>query len=195
MCVSNDDNDVIEIGSATTSYKVINVKVDSNGNTFPGVTTDSTIRVKVTGNEGVTNGIMKIEDETSIGKGVYKNGGTPKKCNGWKGDDCRNVETVGTCTKTGDVITSGTGICIGSTQINFPVDNYFYVAFTNDDINGVYGINKGEIVLLKLTKDSAFVVTDYSGNFKNLICNKNIVVLKLVFNFIMNNVYIYIFFF
>lgn len=98
-------------------------------------------------------------------QGIVVSGSHTVNCNGWKGDECTVAAkgSVLTCSAGEGSIRSGAGsICFDSNNVDLPTDDYIYTAFTAAEINSIYGKLKDEIVLLKLTKDSALVAS-YSG--------------------------------
>ncbi|ORX96949.1 hypothetical protein LY90DRAFT_643126 [Neocallimastix californiae] len=94
------------------------------------------------------------------------------QCNGWKREGCTIVENSGPCVD-GDEGRLGEGdngkeVCFGK-NLGVPLptkeDEVRYVAFQvnnvkNNNVNEIYGKNKGEIVFLALTKNSVLVVED-----------------------------------
>ncbi|OUM69842.1 hypothetical protein PIROE2DRAFT_2277 [Piromyces sp. E2] len=87
-------------------------------------------------------------------------------CNGWKNDICTVITSSGasSCSSGGEggITTNAAGICIGSNKVEFPKDGYRYAAFTTSKLNTIYGVGKGEVVLLKLTPTAA-LLTEYTG--------------------------------
>jgi len=94
------------------------------------------------------------------------------QCNGWKREGCTIVENSGPCVD-GDEGRLGEGdngkeVCFGK-NLGVPLptkeDEVRYVAFQvnnvkNNNVNEIYGKNKGEIVFLALTKNSVLVAED-----------------------------------
>jgi len=62
MCTSTDKSQAILISNNNTKYGLIDV----SANSFPGVTAKGTISIKVTGTEGINNGIVELKDKTSL---------------------------------------------------------------------------------------------------------------------------------
>ncbi|OUM70379.1 hypothetical protein PIROE2DRAFT_1536 [Piromyces sp. E2] len=100
-------------------------------------------------------------------KGITKTSNRVVACNGWKNDVCTVTEfgSATACSNSaveGSVRGGASGLCIGGVEEAFPVSGFKYVAFTTAKMNSLYGVEKGEIVLLKMTANSA-LVTAYTG--------------------------------
>ncbi|OUM70374.1 hypothetical protein PIROE2DRAFT_1531, partial [Piromyces sp. E2] len=113
-------------------------------------------------NADVAAGEEKEAVECAMVQGVVKTGNTSVTCNGWKNDVCRVDRAGAACSDgVGGVVGGLTGICFGDEAVAFPKDHYRYAAFTTTTINDVYGVEKGRMVVVKMTPYSA-VKVDYS---------------------------------
>ncbi|OUM63138.1 hypothetical protein PIROE2DRAFT_10405 [Piromyces sp. E2] len=108
---------------------------------------------------GVANACMFARGVTTTAtKSVY--------CNGWKNDICTVKDSSSgdsSCSSgVGGITTNAAGICIGSNAVEFPKDGFHYAAFTTSELNRIYGVKAGQVVLLKLTPNAA-LLTEYTG--------------------------------
>ncbi|KAG4095488.1 hypothetical protein H8356DRAFT_996875 [Neocallimastix lanati (nom. inval.)] len=108
-----------------------------------------------------------------------------RQCNGWKREGCTIVENSGPCVD-GDEGRLGEGdnskeVCFGK-NLGVPLptkeDEVRYVAFQvnnvkNNNVNEIYGKNKGEIVFLALTKNSVLVAEESEAINEGIYLNWN----------------------
>ncbi|OUM64195.1 hypothetical protein PIROE2DRAFT_9097 [Piromyces sp. E2] len=107
-----------------------------------------------------------VANACTFAKGVTITATKSVYCNGWKNDICTVITSSGasSCSSGGEggITTNAAGICIGSNAVEFPKDGYRYAAFTTSKLNTIYGVEKGEVVLLKLTPTAALLI-EYTG--------------------------------
>ena len=99
-------------------------------------------------------------------KGYTKIGSKIVQCNGWKGESCTVVASAsGTCSKDDNGKMGANGLCFSTTNVlELPSSYISTVAFELSKTSGIYGLNKEDIAILKVTGNSAVVTALEGGN-------------------------------
>ncbi|OUM68922.1 hypothetical protein PIROE2DRAFT_3312 [Piromyces sp. E2] len=102
----------------------------------------------------------------TFAKGISMVGDKAVACNGWKNDVCtvkaKSSGAASCAGGVGGIKQGGSAICVNGQEVALPKDGYRYAAFTATGLNAIYGVGKGDVVLVKMTATAA-LLTDYAG--------------------------------